>query len=285
MTYKVAITGAGGMLGRELSQLSVPNLLFIPLERAVLDVTNAEQCRAVFEELRPHAVIHCAAYTAVDQAESHAESAFLLNEQGTKHVAEAAARVEAKLIYISTDYVFDGSSHEPYVPQSPTNPITVYGKSKLAGEHAVQAALSRYFIVRTSWVYGRFGKNFVETMLQLAQERERLTVVADQIGSPTYTYDLARFLARLVLSEQYGVYHAAGEGCCSWFEFAKAIFEIEGAAVSLSPCTTEEFPRPATRPPYSVLDCSKLEDRGFARLRHWREALYDYLTRDRREDR
>ena len=265
------------MLGMELAWITVPHLKLIPLGRAELDIVNEQQCKKVLKELRPDAIIHCAAYTAVDQAESDPDEAYLINEAGARNIAEAAEAIGAKLFYVSTDYVFDGQAKRPYLPADMTNPMTVYGKSKLAGENAVRETLERHFIVRTSWLYGHHGGNFVDTMLRLADSGKPIRVVDDQFGSPTYCYDLAKLLLELVQSEAYGIYHATGAGSCSWYEFAKAIFEISEKQVDLSPCSTSDFPRPAPRPEYSVLDGSELETRGFHRLRHWREALRHYL--------
>jgi len=189
----------------------------------------------------------------------------------------AAEEIGAKFVYISTDYVFDGRADKPYREYDRTDPQTVYGRSKLAGEQLVQSLSSRYFIVRTSWVYGKHGANFVKTMLKLAEERDRLKVVHDQIGSPTYTLDLARFLLELVKTDYYGIYHASNSGICSWYEFAKAIFEERRLNVHVEPCTTEEFPRPAPRPAWSVLDHGAIRAHGFEPLRPWREALRHYL--------
>jgi dTDP-4-dehydrorhamnose reductase len=275
--FKIVVTGAGGQLGRELTEWNIDNIHIIGLTRKELDITSAKQCQAVMEHHKPDVVIHCAAYTAVDKAEAEPDVAFLVNEQGTRNVAEAAAAVGAKMCYISTDYVFDGTGNSPYQELDGTNPQTVYGKSKLAGECAVQSLMEKYFIVRTSWVYGRYGNNFVKTMLKLAGEREQLTVVADQVGSPTYTYDLAAFLIQLVQSEQYGIYHASNSGNCSWYEFARAIFEESGKKVTVVPCTTAEFPRPAPRPVYSIMAHGAILANGFHELRPWREALQHYL--------
>lgn len=274
----ILITGANGQLGRELALFKSTPYTLIGLDRNGLDITNLEQCRHVMKEYAPYAVIHCAAYTAVDKAESEPDEAFRVNGTGTRNIAVAARETGAKLIYISTDYVFDGTNEEPYNEYDNTNPRTVYGKSKLAGEAAVQSLHDRFFIVRTSWVYGRYGANFVKTMLTLAEQRDQLKVVADQIGSPTYTYDLAAFLLELVQTDYYGIYHASNTGTCSWYEFAKAIFEESGKSIQLDPCTTAEFPRPAPRPAYSVLDHSGIRSNGFEPLRHWREALRDYLN-------
>ncbi|MDQ0115240.1 dTDP-4-dehydrorhamnose reductase [Paenibacillus harenae] len=274
---KILVTGANGQLGRELMEWVTDTMVIVGVARDQLDITSARQCRDVIEFHRPDVVIHCAAYTAVDKAETEPDEAYRVNEQGTRNIAEAAAAFEAKFCYISTDYVFDGTSSSPYLEQDQTNPLTVYGKSKLAGERAVQSIVERYFIVRTSWVYGQYGNNFVKTMLKLAGERDRLTVVSDQIGSPTYTYDLAAFLIQLVQTEHYGIYHASNTGSCSWYQFAEAIFEESEHKVKVEPCTTAEFPRPASRPANSVMAHGAIMANGLQDLRPWREALRHYL--------
>lgn len=276
---KIVVTGANGQLGRELSEWSQDDSIeILGYGRDVLDITNLNNCRDIIQQARPDIVIHCAAYTAVDKAESEPDEAFRVNAAGTRNVALAAREVGAKLCYISTDYVFDGTGSLPYNEFDRTNPQTVYGKSKLAGEHAVQTLHDRYFIVRTSWVFGQYGNNFVKTMLKLAAERDQITVVADQVGSPTYTYDLAEFLLELVKTEYYGIYHASNTETCSWFGFAKAIMEGTGNRIEVSPCTTEEFPRPAPRPFYSVMDHTGIRMNGLKQLRPWREGLTHFLN-------
>ncbi|MBW7475047.1 dTDP-4-dehydrorhamnose reductase [Paenibacillus oenotherae] len=275
---RILVTGANGQLGRELVNLSLDGIEIRGFGRDTLDITNLAQCREVFAGYKPQIVIHCAAYTAVDKAESEPDEAFRVNAVGTRNVAVAAREIGAKLCYISTDYVFDGMGSTPYNEIDRTNPRTVYGKSKLAGEQAVTSLHDRYFIVRTSWVYGKYGNNFVQTMLKLAGERDHLKVVHDQVGSPTYTLDLALFLLELAGTDYYGIYHASNSGVCSWYEFAQAIFEDSGLTrMQLEPCTTDEFPRPAPRPAYSVMDHSAIRTNGLADLRHWRDALNHYL--------
>lgn len=274
---KIMVTGAGGQLGQELVRLPREDVEWIGLDRSRLDVADEEQCRAAVAAIRPDAIIHTAAYTAVDKAESEPDEAHRVNALGTRYVAEAAETVGAKLVCVSTDYVFDGQGTEPYKEEDAANPRTVYGRTKLEGERLALEACSRTFIARTSWVYGAYGANFVRTMLQLASQHSVLRVVDDQRGSPTYTYDLACFLTELAETERYGVYHASNGGECTWYEFAKAIFEISGIDVRLIPCTTEEFPRPAPRPAYSVLGQRALLRNGFKELRHWRAALEDFL--------
>lgn len=275
---KVLVTGANGQLGRELTLWKpVEGLEIVGMGRQELDITSLDQCRAAVTAVKPDVVIHCAAYTAVDQAEFDAEGAYRVNASGTRNVAIAAREVGAKLIFVSTDYVFDGKGSKPYQEYDVTNPQTVYGKSKLAGEQMVQSLHDRWFIVRTSWVYGAHGANFVKTMLKLGAERDHLSVVHDQVGSPTYTKDLAAFLLELAATEAYGIYHASNSGSCSWYEFAQAIFREAGLSVTVNPCTTEEFPRPAPRPAYSIMDQSAIRVNGLQELPHWETALKDFL--------
>ena len=275
--YKILVTGAGGQLGQELVRMRKIGAEMIGLDRSGLDITDEAACRRALREIRPDAVIHAAAYTAVDKAESEPERAHLVNVIGTRHVAAAAEDVGAKFCYISTDYVFDGAASRPYREDDPASPRTVYGRTKLEGEKEALTACRRTFVVRTSWVYGKYGANFVKTMLSLAKTQPVLKVVNDQTGSPTYTRDLASFLTELVMTDRYGIYHASNTGSCTWYEFARAIFAERGISVEVVPCTTEEFPRPAPRPQYSVLGHEAMERAGFRPLRHWREALREFL--------
>lgn len=275
---KILVTGANGLLGQELVRLPEhPDVEIVGFGRDKLDVTDPGLCQQVIHACNPDVVIHCAAYTKVDQAESEPDVAFRINAEGARNAALAAEQIGAKFVYISTDYVFDGKTDRPYLEHDPPNPLSVYGKTKLAGEEFVKSISSRHFIVRTSWVYGTYGSNFVKTMLKLAEERIMLRVVDDQIGSPTCTLDLAHFLLDLVKTDYYGIYHASNTGACSWYEFAKAIFEERGLVVRVKPCTTAEFPRPAPRPAYSALDHGKIRAHGLRPLRSWREALRSFL--------
>lgn len=278
--FTIVVTGAGGQLGKEIAEWQTnPSFLqIVGLSRANLDVTDLDQCRSAMVQYLPDAVIHCAAYTAVDKAESEPDEAFRVNAAGTRNIALAAREHEAKLAYISTDYVFDGQGVKPYNEYDRTNPMTVYGKSKLAGEELIKTLHDKYFIVRTSWVYGQHGSNFVKTMLKLGEEKKSLQVVHDQMGCPTYTYDLAEMLLNLIHTDYYGIYHASNTGECSWFEFAKAIFEEASMHVDVNPCTTADFPRPAPRPAYSVLDHSSLRANGIGVLRPWNEALASFMS-------
>jgi dTDP-4-dehydrorhamnose reductase len=276
---KILITGAKGQLGQELVRLSLvfPNGEIVGFDRKKLDVTNLEECYTVIHSYKPNAIIHCAAYTKVDQAESEANLAFRINAEGTRNVALAAEQIGAKIIYISTDYVFDGKASSPYREDDLPNPLSVYGKSKLVGEQFVRSLCSYYFIVRTSWIFGRYGHNFVKTMLKLEKERDVIKVVDDQVGSPTYALDLARFLLKLVRTEHYGIWHASNTGSCSWYEFARAVFEEKRLNVRVEPCTSADFQRLAPRPAYSVLAHEAIRYYGLEPFRPWREALRDFL--------
>nr|WP_154984676.1 dTDP-4-dehydrorhamnose reductase [Paenibacillus xylanexedens] len=281
---KVLVTGASGQLGRDVVLLlEKEGHDILACDRDQMDITNQAQCNEVISSYHPEVIIHCAAYTAVDAAETDTDGAYKVNAVGTRNVAVAAEKVGAKLIYISTDYVFDGQSTTPYQEYDDTNPRSVYGKSKRAGEWLVQSLCSKWFVVRTSWVYGLHGNNFVKTMLKLGQEKPKLQVVHDQKGSPTYTVDLALFLIELMGTEMYGIYHASNCGECTWYEFTQAIFEeaqtVFGVSIQaeLEPCTTEQFPRPAPRPVNSVMDHLSIRTNGLTSLRPWREGLRDFI--------
>jgi dTDP-4-dehydrorhamnose reductase len=275
---KVIVTGAKGQLGTDLVHLLADKRYEVyGYGREELDITNYDQVKRVISEVSPDVVIHVAAYTKVDLAESEPDQAFLINAYGTRNVAVESEAVGAKLVYISTDYVFDGTANTPYNEFAPTNPLSVYGKSKLAGEQYVRDLHSKFFIVRTSWVFGKHGNNFVKTMLKLAQERDELMVVHDQVGCPTYTVDLANCILELIQTEKYGIYHVSNSEHCSWYEFAKAIIKEAGIEIKVNPCTTKDFPRPAPRPSYSVFDHMSLRLNGFSEVRNWKEALQEFI--------
>jgi len=277
---KIIVTGAGGQLGADVVRLAKDKGWQVyGYARNELDVTDLEAARRIVSGVKPDAVIHAAAYTKVDQAETEQDEAYRVNAAGTRNIALAAEEAGARLCYVSTDYVFDGTADQPYREYDQPHPLSVYGKSKLAGEEFVRSLSSKYFIVRTAWVYGEHGQNFVKTMLRLAREQDELRVVHDQIGSPTYTVDLAEFLLELVRTDYYGIYHATNTGSCSWYEFAQAIFAEAGIDVKVDPITTDQFPRPAKRPKYSVLDHMAIRAHGLTDLRHWREALRAYFHR------
>lgn len=279
---KVLLTGSNGQLGRELSrQLATLNNQYtiISTDYDTLDITNLEQVKECILTQSPDIVINCAAHTAVDLAETDIENAYRINALGPKHLAIACDQIGAKLIQVSTDYVFDGESPTPLREDAPVSPQSIYGSSKLAGEENVKAFCKRHFIIRTAWLYGD-GNNFVRTMLKLAKTNPELNVVADQFGSPTYTKDLAKAIIALMHTEYYGTYHGTCEGQCSWYDFARKIFELKGMKIKVNKVTSEEFVRPAKRPKYSVLDNFNLKLYGLNEFRDWEEALADYLEED-----
>ena len=270
----ILVVGANGMLGRDMMALLGDRGRGVDIDG--IDITSLESTERVLTAVRPSVVVNCAAYTDVDGCESNKETAMQVNGEGVAHLAMVTRTIGARLVQVSTDYVFDGSKGMPYQEDDAPHPLNVYGESKLAGE--MNAVFNPdHLIVRTQWLYGLHGKNFVETMLRLGSERDELTVVDDQIGSPTWTVDLARAILALVETGRQGVYHAANEGYCSWNEFARAIFQEAGMSVTVNAMTTEQLNRPARRPLYSTLDCGKLaHDCGY-RPQPWRDALRSYL--------
>lgn len=283
----VLVTGAWGMLGQEL----VPALreaghgviLTSRKDREAedslqLDITDAELTREVVTRSRAHLVIHSAAYTQVDACETDEATAYRVNALGAWNVALACQDLDIPMLHVSTDYVFDGEQGHPYTEYDRTNPRSVYGKSKLAGELHVQQLLKRFYIVRTSWLFGHGGPNFVETILRAGAERPELKVVDDQWGCPTSCQDLARGITRLIASECYGIYHMTGQGSCTWFEFARAILEAGGLSTLIRPQTTAELNRPAPRPAYSVLRNFAMELQGMPLLPPWQDALMRYMA-------
>jgi len=270
----IVVVGANGMLGRDLMALLGDGSRGVDI--AEIDVTSHESVERVLTALHPSVVINCAAYTDVDGCETNVDTAMQVNGEGVAYLAMVTRELGAKLVHVSTDYIFDGGKGSPYLEDDPPHPLSIYGESKLTGE--MNASFNPdHLIVRTQWLYGLYGKNFVETMLRLGTEKDELTVVDDQIGSPTWTVDLAKAIIVLIEKGCQGVYHAANSEFCSWNGFAKAIFEESGLAVSVKPMTTEALNRPARRPLYSTLDCSKLkQDTGF-QPQPWRDALRSYL--------
>lgn len=298
---KVFVTGVNGQLGHDVMNrlqetghiavgsditpcyagaqdgTAVTTLPYLPV-----DITDPRVVSSTIEALKPDAVIHCAAWTAVDAAEEpeNVPKVFAINEAGTRHIAEACRKIDAKLLYLSTDYIFDGQGEKPWEPDCKNyDPLNVYGKSKLAGEQAVTELLDRYFIVRIAWVFGVNGKNFIKTMLNLAKTHDTLRVVKDQIGTPTYTYDLAGLLVEMIETDKYGIYHATNEGgYISWYEFACEIFRQAGLSTKVIPVTTEEYGlSKAARPFNSRLEKRKLVEAGFTPLPDWKDALCRYL--------
>lgn len=279
MRMKVLVTGAKGQLGTDLmNELEKRGLKGIGLGVEELDVTDFEACKHVISASGADAVIHCAAYTAVDAAEDNVELCRRINSEGTRNVAQACKDAGIKLMYISTDYVFDGQGTRPWEPDDERHPLNVYGETKYEGELAVEELLDCFFIVRIAWVFGVVGKNFIRTMLRLGRERGAVSVVNDQVGSPTYTYDLARLLVDMIQTDKYGRYHATNEGICSWYEFAREIFRQAGMdEVKVTPVTSSEFPSKAIRPFNSRMSKEKLSESGFERLPPWQDALRRFL--------
>ena len=242
-----------------------------------MDITDEAAVRKVITESNVEAVIHCAAYTAVDAAEDNVDLCRKVNAGGTENIAKVCKELDLKMMYISTDYVFDGQGERPWQPDDERHPLNVYGQTKCEGEYAVEKYLDKYFIVRIAWVFGVNGKNFIKTMLRLGKERGAVSVVNDQIGSPTYTFDLAVLLVDMIQTEKYGRYHATNEGLCSWYEFACEIFQQAGMDVTVTPVSSDQFPAKAKRPSNSRMSKDKLEENGFNRLPTWQDALSRYL--------
>jgi dTDP-4-dehydrorhamnose reductase len=275
---KILITGTNGQLGTELRNLlDERGVAYDAFDAKDMDITDQQAVDAKFDALKPAVVYHCAAYTAVDKAEDEGKQVnWRVNEDGTRNVAAAAKRVGAKLVYISTDYVFDGTNSDEYQVDDPTNPKNEYGKAKLAGERAVKEKTDDYYIIRTSWVFGKYGKNFVYTILRLAKDHDKLTVVDDQFGRPTWTRTLAEFMTYLVDHEEpFGTYQLSNENSCSWYEFAKEILKDQD--VEVAPVPSEAYPQKAYRPRHSIMSLSKAEETGFEII-SWQEALAKFLT-------
>jgi dTDP-4-dehydrorhamnose reductase len=278
----VLVTGANGQLGQSLQFIAgnYPQIDFIFCDSKALDITQKEAIESVFNTVKPDFCINSAAYTAVDKAESEPEKALKINVIGARNLAEVCQDFKTKLIHVSTDFVFDGTKITPYMEDDVTNPKSVYGQTKLDGEKAIQAVFNDYFIIRTSWVFSQFGNNFMKTMLRLASEKESLSVVDDQIGTPTNAVDLANVLVQIIVHTSknpeintYGIYNFSNEGQCSWFDFAQKIFEINAINIHLKPIPTSSYPTPAERPKYSVLDKSKIKRIFNIEIRAWEETI------------
>lgn len=276
---KILVTGANGQLGYDvLKELHRRKIPCRGIDREECDITNMPQVMQWMETYLPDAVIHCAAYTDVNRAQTEQALCMDINYRGSANIAAAANKTGAKLVYISTDYVFGSSGDRPLHIYDDKNPLNVYGETKLSGENSTRILCPRSFIVRTSWVFGINGTNFVKTMLRLGREKEEIRVVNDQIGSPTYTADLAPLLCDMALTERFGTYHATNEGYCSWYEFASEIMRIRHLPAKVIPVSTAEYPSAAARPFNSRLSKESLDEAGFARLPHWRDALQRYLS-------
>ncbi|MGL2962648.1 dTDP-4-dehydrorhamnose reductase [Flavobacterium sp. RSB2_4_14] len=279
----VLVTGSAGQLGQSLQFIAqnYPQIEFVFCNSSTLDISNLNNVKQIFKQFEPHFCINAAAYTAVDKAESEPEKAYLINVIGAKNVALVCKEHNTILLHISTDFVFDGNKQTPYNEEDLPNPTGIYGKTKLEGEIEIQKTWEKHFIVRTSWVYSQFGNNFMKTMLRLASERDTISVVNDQVGTPTNAVDLAQVLIKIILktrnsqlaTSNFGIYNFSNEGQCSWYDFAKKIFEINNISINLLPIPTTAFPTPAKRPAFSVLDKSKIKNTFGLEIKNWEESL------------
>ena len=273
----VLVLGAGGQLGQSLRFIAndYPEIQFHFFSRLDLDITNELGLKSIFNSLRPNFCVNASAYTAVDKSESEQDQAYLINVEGVKNIAQICQDFDTTLIHVSTDFVFDGSKNSPYTEDDATNPQGVYGKTKREGELEIIRILKKHFIIRTSWLYSQFNTNFMKTMLRLAQDRDTISVVNDQIGTPTHAVDLANVIIKVILSSStnYGIYHFSNEGKASWYDFAKKIFEVNKVKINLKPISTSEFPTPAKRPKYSVLDKSKIKKEFNILIDQWEDSL------------
>lgn len=274
----IIVTGAKGQLGGDICDLlKKQNVPFLGIDKNELDITDKNAVDSFFQSNKADALIHCAAYVAVDRAEDEKELCFAVNEKGTRNLAEACRAHRIKMLYVSTDYVFPGDGEAPFETDGKKAPLNTYGLSKLKGEEAVKETLSEYFIVRTSWVFGEKNTNFIATMLRLAEIRDEVNVVSDQIGSPTYAKDLAVLICEMIKTEKYGTYHGTNEGYCSWYDLARKTFLVAGKDIKVNAVTSEEFPTKATRPKNSRLSKKCLDENGFKRLPNWEKAVKRYL--------
>ena len=274
---KILITGSNGMLGHDLIEVLKDKHELLLTTSKTLDITDGDSVMDFIVKSNPDLVINSAAYSDVDGCESNPDLAYNVNGEGVKNLALACREVDCPLVHISTDYVFNGQNDRPWVEDDEIGPISIYGKSKLKGEEHIKEILEKYFIVRTAWLYGVNGRNFPRTMLELAQNHSEITVVYDEVGTPTYTPDLAKGISKLIETDYYGTYHLTNSGNCSWCEFARYIFEVADVDVKVIPVTASEFARPAPRPSYSVLENRKWVENGFEPLRNYKEAIKEYI--------
>jgi len=282
---KVLVTGYGGQLGYDVVKECKRHGLNVKgSDRQELDITNRESVFSLVDSYKPDVIIHCAAYTAVDKAEDDKENCWNVNVEGTRYLVEAAKKHHSKFIYISTDYVFNGKGESPFNEDDQPDPVSYYGLTKYEGEKVVQSLIENYFIIRISWVFGFNGNNFIKTMLRLSETRDELNIVGDQIGSPTYTVDLATLIVELVKSDKYGIYHATNEGFISWADFAKEIFKQTDSKTLVKTIASEDYPTRAARPKNSRLSKLKLVENGFQSLPSWQDALARYLVQLNKRD-
>lgn len=278
----ILVTGSTGQLGSDVvKELLKRGYSTLSPNRSELNLCSEDNIRNYILNSNCEAIVHCAAYTQVDKAEDEKDLCIKINATATKHIVKCAKILDIPMIYISTDYVFDGTKDGEYTENDETNPINIYGESKLAGEKYVQEILDKYYIVRTSWVFNINGKNFIETMLRLSKANNQLSIVNDQIGSPTYTKDLSRLLVDMLETSKYGLYHATNEGYCSWYEFADTIFKLANINIDIKAINSNEYASRDKRPLNSKLSKDKLIEYGFKPLPHWEDALKDYLIRRR----
>lgn len=274
---KILVTGVKGQLGYDVvNEATKRNIEAVGVDIDEMDITNKEQVNTVIRSGNFDAVVHCAAWTAVDKAEDMEDICRKVNAEGTKNIADVCEELDISMMYFSTDYVFDGEGTTPWSEYDERHPLNVYGQTKYEGELIVEK-LQKHFIVRIAWVFGKNGNNFIKTMLRLGKERGAVSVVDDQVGSPTYTYDLARLVVDMIQTKEYGTYHATNEGLCSWYEFACEIFKQAGMDVKVTPVSSSEFPAKAKRPSNSRMNKSELDTHGFDRLPTWQDALGRYL--------
>ena len=275
---KLLVTGVKGQLGQDVvKECEKRGITAIGVDIEEMDITDAAACEKVIKEAKVDAVIHCAAYTAVDAAEDNTELCRKINAEGTENIVKVCRELNIKMMYFSTDYVFNGKGDRPWKTDDERSPLNVYGQTKYEGELAVENSLEKYFILRIAWVFGVNGKNFIKTMLRLGKEKGAVSVVNDQIGSPTYTADLAVLAVDMIQTDKYGTYHATNEGLCSWYEFACQIFNEANMDVKVTPVSSDAFPAKAKRPSNSRMDKSKLTENGFSPLPGWQDALKRYL--------
>lgn len=277
-SIRVLVTGVNGQLGFDVvNRLNELGIEAIGVGRNDFDISNKKETQEYILKIKPDVVVHCAAYTAVDKAEEEKEKCYSINVEGTRNIVEACKKIDAKMVYISTDYVFDGQGEEPQSEDKDTNPINYYGYTKEQGELIVKKLLGNYYIIRTSWVYGKNGKNFVKTMLKFAETKDEVNVVNDQVGAPTYTVDLAEFIVNLLQTDKYGIYHGVNEGYCSWHDFAKIIFEKSNINIKVNPVETSAYPTKAKRPKNSKLSKGNTDKAEINRLPHWDNVLNRFL--------
>lgn len=275
---KVLVTGVKGQLGFDVvKRLKIMKIECLGVDIDDFDLTDWNQTKDFIYNYRPDVVVHCAAYTAVDRAEDEREICYAVNVKGTRHVAMICREIGAKMVYISTDYVFNGTGQEPFEIDQIPEPINYYGQTKFEGELEIRKLVDQHFIIRISWVFGINGNNFIKTMLRLGKERDVISVVSDQIGSPTYTFDLAELISQVIGTNKFGIYHATNEGLCSWYEFAREIFYLAGMSVQVNPVNSEDYTTRAKRPKNSRLSKLSLDNGGFDRLPDWKDALRRYL--------